>query len=79
MLERSQGIDPQRTGPLIGTLEVAFDQMHGLIQRVSQGKAIAYPRALIDRLLGGSAAEQAPVVEETAGPLSPLGRLIPNA
>ncbi|HTV85605.1 MAG TPA: Hpt domain-containing protein [Dyella sp.] len=59
LLERSQGIDPQRTGPLIGMLEVAFDQMHGLVQRVSQGKAIAYPRALIDRLLGGSDQEHA--------------------
>ena len=66
LLERSQGIDPQHTGPLIGTLEVAFDQMHGLVQRVSQGKAIAYPRALIDRLLGGPATEHVPVAEETA-------------
>ncbi|RDS85412.1 Hpt domain-containing protein [Dyella psychrodurans] len=64
LLERSQGIDSQRTGTLIGTLEVAFDQMHGLVQRVSQGKAIAYPRALIDRLLGGSGVEHAPAAEE---------------
>ena len=58
LLERSQGIDPQRTAPLIGTLEAAFDQMHGLVQRVSQGKAIAYPRAMIERLLGATEDQQ---------------------
>ena len=51
LLERSSGIDPQRTGPLIATLEAAFDQMHGLVQRVTQGKGILYPRAMIERLL----------------------------
>ncbi|GLQ49579.1 Hpt domain-containing protein [Dyella flava] len=56
MLERSHNIDPQRTGPLIATLEAAFDQMHGLVQRVSQGKAIAYPQAMIELLQGGVAA-----------------------
>jgi chemosensory pili system protein ChpA (sensor histidine kinase/response regulator) len=67
LLEHSHGIDPQRTGPLIGMLEAAFDEMHGLVQRVSQGKAIAYPHALIARLQGGAApapaepAAQAPV------------------
>ncbi len=58
LLERSQGIDPKRTAPLIGTLEAAFDQMHGLVQRVSQGKAIAYPRAMIERLLGATQDQQ---------------------
>ncbi|QAU25274.1 hybrid sensor histidine kinase/response regulator [Dyella sp. M7H15-1] len=54
MLERSHGIDPQRTGPLIATLEAAFDQMHDLVQRASQGKGITYPQAMIDRLQGGA-------------------------
>jgi chemosensory pili system protein ChpA (sensor histidine kinase/response regulator) len=66
LLERSHGIDPQRTAPLIGTLEAAFDEMHGLVQRVSQGKAIAYPHAMIARLQGGTLEPQAPVAEAPA-------------
>ncbi|MBE1160564.1 Hpt domain-containing protein [Dyella acidiphila] len=54
LLERSHNIDPQQTAPLIGTLEVAFDQMHGLVQRVSQGKGIAYPHAMIELLQKGT-------------------------
>ncbi|MGN6321597.1 MAG: Hpt domain-containing protein [Dyella sp.] len=63
LLERSHGIDPQATVPLIGTLEAAFDEMHGLVQRVSQGKAIAYPHAMIARLQGDP-------VEETSAPVA---------
>jgi chemosensory pili system protein ChpA (sensor histidine kinase/response regulator) len=66
MLERSHTIDPQRTGPLIATLEAAFDQMHGLVQRVSQGKGIAYPHAMIDRLQGGTTVTEAPAQEVAA-------------
>ncbi|GLQ94744.1 Hpt domain-containing protein [Dyella acidisoli] len=78
LLEHSHGIDPQKTGSLIGTLEAAFDEMHGLVQRVSQGKAIAYPHAMIARLTGGDVhetqaheasalvAEEAPVAEAPA-------------
>lgn len=74
LLEHSHGIDPQKTGPLIGTLEAAFDEMHGLVQRVSQGKAIAYPHAMIARLQGGPAQEApAPVVES----LAPAPALVP--
>jgi chemosensory pili system protein ChpA (sensor histidine kinase/response regulator) len=64
LLERSHNIDPQRTVPLIGMLEAAFDQLHELTQRVSQGKGIAYPQAMIERLLGGTATADAPVQEE---------------
>jgi chemosensory pili system protein ChpA (sensor histidine kinase/response regulator) len=68
LLEHSHGIDPQQTAPLIGTLEAAFDEMHGLVQRVSQGKGIAYPHAMIARLTGG-AAQEAPVpVAEASAP-----------
>ncbi|WP_233841235.1 Hpt domain-containing protein [Dyella sp. 2HG41-7] len=66
LLERSQGIDPQRTVPLIGTLEAAFDQMHGLVQRVSQGKAIAYPQNMIDRLQSDERAARTPAAEAPA-------------
>ena len=40
-----------KTGPLIAALEAAFDQMHALVQHVSQGQATEYPQAMIDRLL----------------------------
>ncbi|GLQ95866.1 Hpt domain-containing protein [Dyella mobilis] len=66
LLERSHNIDPQRTGPLIGTLEAAFDQLHGMTQLVSQGKGIAYPQAMIERLQGGTATTEAPVGEAAA-------------
>jgi chemosensory pili system protein ChpA (sensor histidine kinase/response regulator) len=66
MLERSHNIDPQRTGPLIATLEAAFDQMHGLVQRVSQGKGIAYPQAMIERLQGGTAVAEPQAHEPAA-------------
>ncbi|GAB2592895.1 Hpt domain-containing protein [Dyella jejuensis] len=76
LLERSQNIDPQRTGPLIGTLEAAFDQMHGLVQRVSQGKAIAYPHAMIERLHDGVQAGQDASADVSAPePASPLPEL----
>ncbi|HKT30303.1 response regulator, partial [Dyella sp.] len=66
LLERSHGIDPGKTAPLIGTLEAAFDEMHGLVQRVSQGKAIAYPHAMVARLQGGTQEPEAPVAEAPA-------------
>jgi chemosensory pili system protein ChpA (sensor histidine kinase/response regulator) len=81
LLERSHNVDPQRTSPLIATLEAAFDQMHGLVQRVSQGKAIAYPQTMIELLQGGVetvAADHEAVAEapeqhaEAPAPLPPI-------
>ena len=69
LLERSQGVESQRIAPLIGQLEAAFDKMHGLVQSISQGKEIAYPRAMIDSLLGGSTHETAP---EPHAPQAPI-------
>ncbi|WP_333680753.1 Hpt domain-containing protein [Dyella sp.] len=66
LLERSHGIDPDKAAPLIGTLEAAFDEMHGLVQRVSQGQAIAYPHAMVARLQGGTQEPAAPVAEAPA-------------
>ena len=37
--------------PLIAELEGSFDQLHGMVQLVAQGRAPAYPQATIDRLL----------------------------
>ncbi|RUL73945.1 Hpt domain-containing protein [Dyella choica] len=72
LLERSHGIDPNKTGLLIGTLEAAFDEMHGLVQRVSQGKAIAYPHAMVARLQGGGQEPVAPVAEAPAPAPAPV-------
>ncbi len=43
--------DPAKTGPLITALEASFDQLHALVQQVSQGVTVDYPQATIDRLL----------------------------
>ncbi|MGH8158672.1 MAG: Hpt domain-containing protein [Rhodanobacter sp.] len=43
--------DVEKTGPLIAALEASFDQLHALIQQVSQGQTPEYPQATIDRLL----------------------------
>ncbi len=43
--------DPAKTGPLISALEASFDQLHALVQQVSQGVTLDYPQAAIDRLL----------------------------
>jgi len=78
LLERSHGIDPQATGPLIGTLEAAFDEMHGLVQRVSQGKAIAYPHAMIARLQGGPVEETPAPVAEVPAPVAVAEAPVPT-
>jgi chemosensory pili system protein ChpA (sensor histidine kinase/response regulator) len=43
--------DTSKTGPLISALEASFDQLHALVQQVSQGQASDYPQAMIDHLL----------------------------
>jgi chemosensory pili system protein ChpA (sensor histidine kinase/response regulator) len=43
--------DTARTGALITALEASFDQLHALVQQVSQGETPDYPQATIDRLL----------------------------
>ncbi|TBR40187.1 MULTISPECIES: Hpt domain-containing protein [Dyella] len=52
MLEAPIGRDPARVGDVIGALEQGFDQLHQLVQRVSQGRGIAYPQAMIDHFVG---------------------------
>jgi chemosensory pili system protein ChpA (sensor histidine kinase/response regulator) len=44
--------DVGKTGTLIAALEASFDQLHALVQQVSQGQASEYPKGMIDRLLG---------------------------
>jgi chemosensory pili system protein ChpA (sensor histidine kinase/response regulator) len=43
--------DQARTSVLIAALEASFDQLHALVQQVSQGQATEYPQATIDHLL----------------------------
>ncbi|MFC4762440.1 Hpt domain-containing protein [Dyella koreensis] len=63
LLESPVGHDPSRVGDLIGALESGFDQLHVLVQRVSQGRGIEYPQAMIDHFLG-MAGETASLAEE---------------
>jgi chemosensory pili system protein ChpA (sensor histidine kinase/response regulator) len=49
LLEKPVG--KSQTGPLIAALEASFDQLHSLVQQVSQGEAVVYPQAMIDYLL----------------------------
>ncbi len=44
--------DVGKTGTLIAALEASFDQLHALVQQVSQGQASEYPKGMIDHLLG---------------------------
>jgi len=86
-LERPLHADSAHIGELIAALEVGFDQLHGLVQLVSQGRPAPYPQAVIDRFLGmggesaeaeqASAAEPANVVPFPAR-MAPLPELLPE-
>ena len=43
--------DKAKTGTLISALEASFDQLHSLVQQISQGQTPGYPQATIDHLL----------------------------
>ncbi|HEV2681959.1 MAG TPA: Hpt domain-containing protein [Rhodanobacter sp.] len=43
--------DTARTGTLITAMEASFDQLHSLVQQISQGQTPSYPQATIDHLL----------------------------
>ncbi|MHA6204442.1 Hpt domain-containing protein [Dyella soli] len=50
-LERPLQPESAHIGELIAALEAGFDQLHGIVQRVSQGHSVAYPRAMIERFV----------------------------
>jgi chemosensory pili system protein ChpA (sensor histidine kinase/response regulator) len=79
LLESPVGHDPSRVGELIRALEAGFDTLHGLVQRVSQGRGVEYPQAMIDRFLA-MAGNAAPAAEgETAAaPAARLPELLPE-
>ncbi|QRP64676.1 Hpt domain-containing protein [Rhodanobacter sp. FDAARGOS 1247] len=43
--------DTAKTAPLISALEASFDQLHSMVQQVSQGQVSDYPQGMIDHLL----------------------------
>lgn len=53
-LEKPLHAESAHIGELIAALEVGFDKLHGLVQMVSQGRAVPYPQAIIDRFLAMS-------------------------
>ncbi|RAO75594.1 Hpt domain-containing protein [Dyella jiangningensis] len=77
-LEKPLNPESAQFGELIAALEAGFDLLHGLVQRVSQGKSIAYPQAMIDRFLGmgeGSAETHAAPPSATVVPFPERARL----
>jgi chemosensory pili system protein ChpA (sensor histidine kinase/response regulator) len=44
--------DAGKTGVLIEALESSFAMLHALVQSVSKGQSLDYPKAMIDQLLG---------------------------
>jgi len=66
-LEKPLNPESAQFGELIAALEAGFDLLHGLVQRVSQGKSIAYPQAMIDRFLSmGKGSVEAPAAHASA-------------
>ena len=81
LLEKPVGQHALQAGELISALEGGFDQLHLLVQRVSQGRPIDYPQAMIDRFLelsGETSVEEA-VLPPTSAPLRlDLPELLPE-
>jgi len=76
LLEKPVDADATRVNELIATLETAFDELHRMVQSVAQGHGIAYPQALIDRLLAGSKHAVAANDEAVAAP-APVAAAMP--
>ena len=76
--------DAAQAIPLIGVLETSFDQLHTMVQQVSQGQAPTYPQSTIDQLLALAGEQQfaddaalAARVAPPAQPAVPLPELLP--
>ena len=50
--------DVAQAMPLIAVLETSFDQLHTMVQQVSQGQVPGYPKAVIDHLLALAGQQQ---------------------
>lgn len=85
-LEKPLHADSAHIGELIAALETGFDKLHGLVQLVSQGRAVPYPQALIDRFLAmvGGSHDAAPATTDAANVVpfpartAPLPELLPE-
>ncbi|MEO6799774.1 MAG: Hpt domain-containing protein [Rhodanobacter sp.] len=71
--------DSGKTPGLINALEAAFDQLHALVQRVSQGQMPEYPQDTIDHLLAMAgektlAADAAPAEVAASAPIEDAPR-----
>jgi chemosensory pili system protein ChpA (sensor histidine kinase/response regulator) len=85
-LEKPLHADSAHIGDLIAALEAGFDQLHGLVQLVSQGRAMPYPQSTIDRFLSmaGDGADAAPAPTDVANVVpfvprtAPLPELLPE-
>ncbi|MDI3262435.1 MAG: Hpt domain-containing protein [Fulvimonas sp.] len=66
--------EPSRAVEVIRLLEHGFDHLHGLTEALAQGRAMAYPQALIDRVLAlaGASAASTPVEQAAVEPLPAL-------
>ncbi|RDJ00218.1 hybrid sensor histidine kinase/response regulator [Dyella solisilvae] len=69
-LERPLHAESDHIGDLIAALEAGFDTLHGLVQRVSQGHAVAYPQAMIDRFTAMASDEEAAASGDASAPAS---------
>ncbi|QNK00326.1 Hpt domain-containing protein [Dyella telluris] len=85
-LEKPLHAESAHIGELIAALETGFDKLHGLVQMVSQGRAVPYPQALIDRFLAmaGGSHDATPVAADIANVVpfpartAPLPELLPE-
>ena len=91
LLEKPISGEGAQVATLIGALEVGFDRLHALVQRISQNKGIRYPQDTINHLLAlageealvergeemASAAAATPA-REPAVPAAELPELLPE-
>ncbi len=70
-LEKPLHAESAHIGELIAALEAGFDQLHQMVQRVSQGQSVAYPQAMIDRFVAMSGGATSEVVTAEAVTIEP--------
>ncbi|BFI96923.1 MAG: hypothetical protein RSP_24330 [Rhodanobacter sp.] len=70
LLEKPVG-DAVQAAALIAVLETSFDQLHTMVQEVSQGQVPAYPKAVVDHLLALAGQQQFADDEALAAHMAP--------
>ncbi|GAB3782981.1 Hpt domain-containing protein [Dyella agri] len=69
--------DAAQAIPLIGVLETGFDQLHTMVQQVSQGQVPAYPQSAIDHLLALAGEQQFADDAALAARVAPVAPVVP--